>query len=350
MEIEQHLWTLTPDGEAVVLYTFRNSSGASVSVTNLGAAIVAVKVPDRAGLLSDVALGYQDPLSYLSDSAAMGKSVGRVANRIAEGRMTIEGQEYRLEVNSGRNHLHGGSKGFATRLWESRVETNRVVMELFSEDGDQGYPGNLQVEVVFDFDEENTLDITYRAITDQTTPINLTNHLYLNLNGESAGSILDHELQLHCSQALEMNRDQIPTGALLAVKDTPLDFTTFHRLGDGIDAEFNHIRDCKGYDHPLVLDHWKPNILTEVGLLRSPLSGRTVTIRTSQPSVMLYTGNWLAGGCPITKSAARYDDYAGVAVECQNFPDAVNHPTFPSSLLHAGETYCQKISYQFGIY
>ena len=350
VQIEQHVWGMTPEGEAIILYTMRNDKGAEVKISNFGAAIVSVTMPDREGRMADVVLGYKHPEGYFFDGAASGKSVGRCANRIAFGRMTVEGKEYALEVNNGPNHLHGGTKNFANRIWESRVETNRVVMSLLSEDGDQNYPGELNVEAAFDFDDENSLEITYLARTDKTTVVNLTNHVYFNLAGEGSGSILDHQLRLNSSQVLEMNDKQIPTGRLLDAAGTPQDFREFRPFRPGIDSEFNHIRDFKGYDHPFVIDGWKPNILGEVGCLREQTSGRCVTVLSSQPSVMIYTGNWLAGGCPETKSGGRYNDYDGVAIECQNHPDAVNHPEFPSPLLRPGETYCQKIVFRFGTF
>ena len=349
VQIEQHVWGMTPEGEAIILYTLTNGQGAQLRLSNFGAAIVSLTMPDREGRMADVVLGYKHPEGYFYDGAAAGKSVGRCANRIAGGRMTIDGVAYALEINNGRNHLHGGTKNFANRIWESRVETNRVVMSLLSEDGDQGYPGELNVEAVFDFDDDNAVEITYLARTDRTTVVNLTNHVYFNLAGEASGSVLDHELRLNASQALEMDPWQIPTGRRLDVAGTPQDFRTFRAFRPGIDAEFNHIRDFKGYDHPFVVDGWKPNILGEVGTLREPRSGRSVTVLSSQPSVMIYTGNWLAGGCPETKSGGRYADYDGVAMECQNFPDAVNHPDFPSPLLRPGELYCQKIVFRFGV-
>ncbi len=347
IQIEQHVWGATPEGEAIILYTLRNDRGAEVRISNFGATIVSATMPDREGRMADVVLGYARPESYFHDGPAAGKSVGRCANRIALGRMTIDGKAYQLEINNGQNHLHGGTKNFANRVWESRVETNRVVMTLLSEDGDQGYPGELTVEAVFDFDDDNALELTYRARTDRTTVVNLTNHVYFNLAGEASGDILDHELQLHSSQVPEMNEYQIPTGRMLDVEGTPQDFRTFRAFRPGIDAAFNRIRDFRGYDHPFAIDGWKPGILGEAGTLRDPKSGRTVTVLTSQPSVMIYTGNWLAGS-PETKSGGRYEDHAGVAIECQNFPDAVNRPEFPSPLLHPGETYCQKIVFRFG--
>lgn len=350
IEIQQHVWGMTPEGEAIVLYKLRNAKGAEIQLSNYGAAIVSATMPDREGRMADVVLGYKHPEGYFFDGAASGKSVGRVANRIAYGRMTVDGKEYSLEVNNGQNHLHGGMKGFANRIWESRVETNRVVMTLISEDGDQGYPGELCVEAIFDFDDDSALEITYLARTDRTTVVNLTNHVYFNLAGEGSGSVLDHELHLNAHKALEMNERQIPTGKVLDVKGTPQDFTAFRSFRPGIESEFNHIKDFRGYDHPFIIDGWKPAILGEVGVLREPKSGRTVEVLSSQPSVMIYTGNWLSGGCPETKSGGRYADYDGVAIECQNYPDAVNHADFPSPILNPGELYCQKIVFRFGTF
>lgn len=347
----QHIWGSTPEGEGVIMYTMRNSRGSEVQLCNIGAAIVGVKFADRDGNIDDVALGYREPESYIGDGAASGKSVGRVAGRIARGHMVIEGEEYRLEVNNGPNHLHGGSKGFANRYWEGRVETNRVVFSYVAEDMEQGYPGELIVEAIYDFDDEDNLEITYVAKSNKTTVVNLTNHLYWNLHGEASGkSILDHELKLNSSQVLEMDTVQIPTGRLLDVKGTALDFTEWRRFGDEIDSEFNNIRTFRGYDHCFAVDGYKKNILKEVGELRCEATGRRVTILSSSPAAVLYTGNWLAGGCPVTKSGGRYDDYAGVAIECQAYSDAVNHPEFPSIELQAGELYCNKIVFKLGTF
>ena len=351
MEILQHIWGSTPEGEGIILYTMRNSRGSEVQLCNVGAAIVGVKFADRDGHIDDVALGYKDAMSYFGDGAASGKSVGRVAGRIARGLMEIEGVEYRLEVNNGPNHLHGGTKGFANRYWEGRVETNRVVFSYVSEDMEQGYPGELVVEAIYDFDDEDNLEITYLAKSSKNTVCNLTNHLYWNLHGEGSGkTILDHELKLNSSEVLEMDTVQIPTGKLLAVKGTALDFTEGRVFGDEIDSEFNNIRNFRGYDHCFKVDGWQKNILGEVGELRCEATGRKVTVLSSQPAAVLYTGNWLAGGCPKTKSDKYYDDYAGVAIECQAYSDAVHHPHFPSIELQAGELYCNKIVFKLGTF
>ena len=312
MEIEQQIWGATSEGEAVVLYTLRNAAGAEVRLCNVGAAVVSILVPDRDGHLADVALGYKDFRSYFGDPALCGKSIGRVAGCIAYGTMRIDGEEYRLDINGMAGHLNGGVKGFAGRLWESRVETNRVVMSFSSDDGDQGYPGNLQVEAAFDFDEDNALEITYIARTDRTTPVNMACNLLLNLGGEGSGSVLDHELRLNAERVLETDDRLIPTGKLIDVTGTPADFRSLRRLGEGIDSDFDRIRMLRGYDHFFPVDGWRQNILTEVGELRDARSGRRVEILSSQPGVTLYTGNRLGGGCPETKSGGHYRDYDAV--------------------------------------
>lgn len=349
VEIEQNVWGMTPEGEAIILYTLRNDSGAEVRLSNYGAAIVSATMPDREGRMADVVLGYKHPEGYFFDGAASGKSVGRCANRIAFGQMTVEGKEYRLEVNNGVNHLHGGTKGFANRIWESRVETNRVVMSLVSEDGDQGYPGELCVEAVFDFDDDNALEITYLAKTDKTTVVNLTNHVYFNLNGHDSGSVLGHSLTLKASQYLPTDETAIPLDAPQApatVAGTPMDFRTPTALGARINEPFQQLIWGKGYDHCWVID---PDAADgTVAELYSEESGRFVKVSTTQPGIQIYTGNWL-GGSPESKTEGYfYSDRDGVAMECQAFPDTPNRSDFPSVVLRPGDTYERHIAYEFG--
>ncbi len=346
MEIEQRVWGFTEQGEAVILYTMRNAAGATVELTNIGAAIVGVTVPDRNGKLDDVVLGYRDWKSYFGCGAAMGKSVGRFANRIGRGLFTLDGVQYRLACNNGPNHLHGGVDNFANRVWTSRVETNRVVFDLESADGDQGYPSDLSVEAVYDWDDDCSLEITYSAVTRGRTIVNLTNHAYFNLSGEASGSVLDHRLQLNCSRYLASDTTQIPTGELCDVAGTPMDFRHGRRLGEDIGSDFAHLREYKGYDHCFAVDGWQKNRLAEVGVLSDPRSGRRMEILSSQPGIQVYTGNYLAGTAP-GRSGRCYADYDGVALECQNWPDAPNKPGFPSPVLSAGERYVQKIVYRF---
>lgn len=350
VEINQYIYAMNDDGEAIIVYSMSAENGSEVEVCNLGATILSVKVPDRDGAIADVALGFPTLEELSRDIAYVGRSVGRVANRIAQGRMTIDGKEYRLPINSGFNHLHGGTNNFSGRLWESRVETNRVVMTLRSEDGDQNYPGTLDVEAIFDFDEEYSLEITYRAVSDATTVVNPTNHAYFNLSGVAGSTILDHELKLYSSEVLEMGQNQIPTGVVLPTAGTPMDFSEFKSLGEVIEADFNELQLFRGVDHFFVADGWQPSILAENAILRDPKSGRTMTVLSSAPGVVVYTGNWLSTGSATTKSGEHFVDYEGVALECQIHPNAVNTPHFPSIEVAAGELFCQKIVFKFGTY
>lgn len=348
MEIEQSVWGFTEEGEAVILYTMRNSKGAEVQVTNIGAALVSVKVPDRNGEMADVVLGYDRWDSYLNDWAASGKTVGRFANRIARGMFSLDGKDYRLAQNNGPNALYGGVKGFANRWWQSRVETDRVVFSLVSEDGDQGYPGRLHVEVCYDWDDDDTLEITFFAKSEAPTIINLTNHAYFNLAGEGSGSVLGQTLRLNADSYLPCDRTQIPTGELAAVEGTPMDFRTWKPIGRDIDADDEQLGICRGYDHCFPVNGYEKGVLTDVAELYDEASGRVLTVATTQPGVHLYTGNWLEGN-PMSKSGRYYENRYGVALECQNFPDAPNHPDFPPSRLDPDEVYEEHIVYRFGV-
>ncbi|MDR0908107.1 MAG: galactose mutarotase [Rikenellaceae bacterium] len=350
MEITQDVWGVSPEGEVVILYTITNASGASVQLTNLGAAIVAVNVPDREGRMANVALGYRDMASYFGDGPYMGKSVGRYANRMGGAAFTLDGTHYQLPPNEGHNQLHGGAGTLANRVWEARVEGNRVVFAIESPDGDQGYPGNLTVEAAYHWSDECELEIVYTAVTDAPTVVNLTNHAYFNLGseGENSGSVLGHVLQLRASQFVPTRPDSIPTGELWAVEGTPMDFRTAKTLGQDINADYPQITDAAGYDRCWVVDGWQRNILAEVGTLSCPETGRRMTILTSQPGIQLYTGNFLQGS-PVGRSGRPYSNRDGVALECQGFPDAPNHPGFPDQTLRPADRYIQKIVYRFTV-
>eukprot|EP01053_Blabericola_migrator_P005581 Blabericola_migrator_1__5580@NODE_283_length_10404_cov_699_850924_g233_i0_p3_GENE_NODE_283_length_10404_cov_699_850924_g233_i0NODE_283_length_10404_cov_699_850924_g233_i0_p3_ORF_typecomplete_len352_score39_09Aldose_epim/PF01263_20/8_9e94DUF1579/PF07617_11/0_64DUF1579/PF07617_11/3_1e02_NODE_283_length_10404_cov_699_850924_g233_i039665021 len=347
-KFSQRVFGQTPDGQDIIIYTLTNGKGSQIEISTFGAAIVSVRVPDHNGAMADVCLGYKDAATYIHDDAASGKTVGRVTNRIANGRMTIDGKEYQLETNNGPNHLHGGTDGWGNRNWTGKVDGERLFLTLKSDDGDQGYPGEVNAEAIYTFDDNNNLEIEYNATTNKTTPVNMTNHIYFNLSGDGSGTILDHELRLNCAKVLEMNSNQIPTGKLLDTAGTVMDFKNYRAFGPGLHDNFNYLRACRGYDHPFVVDNWKPGKLCDVGELRDPRTGRKVTVKSTQPSVMVYTGNWLGGKDAVAKSGAPYIDYAGVALECQGFPDAVNHPEFPSVVLHPGEKYHHRIIYTFG--
>lgn len=346
--IEQNIWGFTPEGEAVVLYTMTNSGGASVQLTNIGASVVSVRVPDRSGKLDNVVLGYADFNSYFHDGPYMGKTVGRFANRIAYGRFTLDGKTYHLNQNNGGNHLHGGPMGFANRIWNSRVETDRVVFSLFSPDGDEKYPGDLWVEAVYDWNDACELEITLFAKSETPTIVNLTNHSYFNLRSEQAGggAMLEQELQLNASRFLATDARQIPTGEYAPVVGTPMDFTSPKPLGRDIEADYEPLRIGAGYDHCWVVDDWEKGKLCDVGALSDAVSGRRMVIRSTQPGVQIYTGNWLKG-CPPGPEGQEIENRDGVAIECQGFPDSPNIPEFPSPVLRPDDVYEQTIIYHF---
>ncbi len=335
----------SPKGE-ISLFTLINASGASVTVSSLGAGIVAVMVPDREGKLANVALGYKNPADYIADGPCAGKVPGRFANRIARGKFSLDGKEYTLAINNGPNALHGGPEGFQNQIWDSAVEGDSVVFTYHAADGEEGYPGNMTVKAVYTWNDDNELSLVLTAGTDAKTVVNLTNHVYFNLDGEQAGTVLDHEMKIKAARYLPTDDTQIPTGELAPVDGTPMDFTSFKTIGRDIKADFEPLKIGKGYDHCWVLDDYEKGKLQEIAVLQSRKSGRRLTVLTTQPGVQIYTGNWLAG-CPESISGGNYNDYDGVALECQNFPDAPNHPEFPSSVLNPGETFEEAIRFKF---
>lgn len=348
MDIEQRVAGFTPEGDAVIVYTMRNSKGYEVELCNMGAAIVAVRVPDKDGNVGDVALGYENRMDYITEGPCMGKVPGRYANRIAKGFFELDGKEYHLAINNGPNALHGGPTGFHKSLWEGRVEENRVVFAIDSPDGHEGYPSDLYVEAVYDWDEENTLELTLLAQTNGATIINLTNHAYFNLKGAGEGNIKEHTLRLNASHYLPTDQTLVPTGELRSVEGTPMDFRTAKPIGRDMDTEFDALIFGKGYDNCWPIDNYKEGEIQEAALLSEPTSGRTLRVLTDQPAVQVYTGNWLSG-CPMGKGDKRYEDYSGVAIECQGYPDAPNKPQFPCQVLRKGERYERHIIFQFGV-
>lgn len=331
----------------ITLYTLTNSSGAQVVLSSLGAGINKIIVPDKNGKMADVILGYENPCDYDNDGPCSGKTPGRYANRIKHGRITVEGKEYSLPVNNGPNHLHGGPEGFQNKIWDSSIVGDSVVFTRVSPDGEMGYPGQLKATVTYTWDDNNQLTIGYEAVTDAPTFVNLTNHAYFNLSGHDTGSVLNHLLRLNCSRYLPTDPSEAPLGNIDPVAGTPMDFTSPKVIGRDINEDFEALKIGKGYDHCYVVDGWEKGRLSEVATLTDPVSGRTLTISSTQPGAQVYTGNWLTGS-PKGKGGVEYHDYDLVAIECQGFPDAPNHPAFPSQLLTPGETYRQTIIYRFG--
>lgn len=346
--IEQKLWGKTPDGKEIFLYTLTNCQGASVQVSSVGAGIVSVNVPDKNGVIADVVLGYPDPMSYFADGPCAGKIPGRYANRIAKGHFTLDGKEYELPINNGPNHLHGGPQGFQNQVWESRIHEDGVEFLYFSEDGEMGYPADLKAVARYEWSEDNELRLTLTATCDAPTIVNLTNHAYFNLNGEGSGDILSHLLQLNASEYLPTDETLIPLGESAPVAGTPMDFVVEKPLGRDIKEDFPALKYGKGYDNCWVIDGAEKGQLQEAATLYSPESGRVLTVSTTQSGVQIYTGNWLSG-CPVGKCGRSYNDYEGVAIECQNFPDAPNKEDYPSPVLRPGEVYQQAIIFAFSV-
>lgn len=346
MKTEKTLWGTSPCGKEIFRYRITNDSGAYVELSSVGAGIVSVMVPDRNGVLGDVALGYRDALSYFGDGPCMGKIPGRYANRIAKGHFTLDGKVYELPVNNGPNHLHGGPSGFQNQVWDSREKDGGVEFMYFSEDGEMGYPGNLKAVVRYEWSEENELKLILMAETDAPTIVNLTNHAYFNLNGEGSGDVLSHELKLNASEYLPTDETLIPLGETAPVAGTPMDFVNAKPVGRDSREDFPALKYGKGYDSCWVIDGSAGETVRFAAELHSPESGRTLQVYTTQPGVQIYTGNWLEG-CPEGKCGRSYHDYEGIAIECQRFPDTPNNPDYPSAVLRPGEVYHEAIIFAF---
>lgn len=336
----------TSDGTAVDLYVLTNAKGVTAKVMTYGAILTELHVPDRDGKPDDVVLGFDDLGGYLAGHPYFGATVGRVANRIARGRFTLDGKEYRLAVNNGPNALHGGRKGFDKVVWEAEpAEAKDGVAVRFryrSPDGEEGYPGNLSAAVTYTLTDDNALRLDYTATTDKPTPVNLTNHSYFNLAGPRAGDILGHELMLAADKYTPVDDTLIPTGEVRPVRGTPLDFTTPTTIGSRIDQLKG---EPGGYDHNFVLRGGgkQPALAARV---REPKTGRVLEMFTTEPGVQFYTGNFLDGTVK-GKGGVVYGKHAGFCLEAQHYPDSVNHPDFPSTILKPGQTYTQTTVYQF---
>lgn len=333
----------TKEGTMVEQYTLTNAKGATVKFINLGAIITELHVPDRDGKLADVVLGFDDLESYQTKNPFFGCVAGRVANRIAGGKFTLDGVTYKLATNNGPNHLHGGLKGFDKVVWTGKtVGTDGVEFTYVSKDGEEGYPGTLTTTVTYKFNDQNVLSIAYKATTDKATPVNLTQHSYFNLAGHASGDILGHELQIFADQYTAADATLIPTGKLEPVKGTPFDFTTPTPIGKNIAKSGN---DPVGFDLNYVLRTGATR-MRPVAKVKDPTSGRVMECSTSEPGVQLYCGNHLNGTLK-GKGGAMYKQYQGFCLECQHFPDSINRPEFPSVVLRPSDEYRQWTEYKF---
>ncbi|MBD5175132.1 MAG: galactose mutarotase [Bacteroidales bacterium] len=331
----------------ITLVTITNAAGASVTLSSVGAGIVSLIVPDAAGKMADVVMGYANPADYLYDGPCAGKVPGRFANRIDRGHFSLDGKAYQLAINNGPNALHGGPEGFQNQIWHTEIVADNIVRFVYtSPDGEEGYPGKLTATATYEWTEDNQLKLTLTAVTDAPTVVNLTNHAYFNLAGHNAGSVLDHILQLDAHLYLPTDSTLVPIGNLDSVAGTPMDFTTPKALGRDIKADFPALNYGKGYDNCFVIDGWNPGTLRRAAILTDPRSGRAMEVLTTQPGVQIYTGNWLTGS-PAGKDGYTYNDYDGVAIECQALPDSINKPQFPSVVLRQGSEYREIIIFKF---
>lgn len=344
-----------PDGREASVFTLQNSSGFRADITNYGGIITRLFAPDRRGDLADVALGFNDVATYAAQSPYFGAIIGRVGNRIAHGRFSLDGKTYSLVTNNTPGgipcHLHGGTVGFDKVFWQAtpakRDKQSALRLRHTSPDGDEGYPGTLTVEVMYSLTPDNGLRIDYTATTDAATPVNLTNHAYFNLRGEGRGDILDHEVTLQAARYTPLNVGQIPTGAIASVGGTPLDFTTPHRIGARIDAPHEQMRFGHGYDHNFVLDS-QSGVLAPAGTVYEPTSGRVLEVLTTEPGVQLYSGNFLEPSM-VGKSGQPYGRRSGFCLETQHYPDSPNQSAFPTIILRPGTTYQSTTIYRFSV-
>lgn len=339
------------DDRQTGLYILTNKNGSELTVTNYGAKIVSLMVPDKKGDFIDVVLGHNTIDEYMtSEEAYFGAVCGRTANRIANGQFTLDGETYQLAVNNGPNSLHGGIKGFNAVVWEVKELTDqRIELFYLSADGEEGFPGNLSVTVTYTLTDDNALDIRYKATTDKPTILNLTNHSYFNLSGQGDPCIGDHLLQLNADSYLPTDSTAIPYGEAQPVKGTPFDFTEPHAIGDRIDDDFEQLHFGKGYDHNYLLN--KKNSEGEyarAGDCLSPKTGIKMEIYTTEPGMQLYTGNWMTGNFS-GKLGKRYPARSAVCFETQHYPDSINHPDYPSVVLKPGETFESRTTYRFVI-
>ena len=339
----------TPDGAEITLFTLSNDHNLEVSIINFGGAITSIKVPDRNDVIGDVVLGYDTLDEYVRNPRFFGGLIGRHANRIANGKFSLNGVAHQLAQNNGANHLHGGTKGYDKRVWsaEGRRAGDSVGVRLsyLSKDGEENYPGNLKVSVDYVVNNDNELRIEYRATTDEDTIVNLTNHSYFNLAG--SGDILEHQLMINADSFTPVSKDLIPTGEIRQVAETPMDFRKPATIGSRINEPFDQLGFTGGYDHNYVLRE-SANPLRLACKLREESSGRTLEVFTTQPGLQFYSGNFLDGSLK-GRGGVAYEKYAGLCLETQGFPDAPNHANFPSTVLRVGEVYDEVAVFRFSV-
>ncbi len=338
------------DGQHIQLYKLTNKNGMEVNISTYGGVVQSLKVPDKNGKFDDVVLGYDSVDGYVSDKSFFGALIGRYGNRIAHGKFSLDGKTYSIPLNDGQNTLHGGTKGFNKKEWTAKEapgsKAQSLTLTYLSKDGEEGYPGNLNVKVVYTLTDNNELKIQYDATTDKDTVLNLTNHSYFNLSGAGSGDILGHELTLHASKFTPVGSSLIPTGELRSVKGTPFDFTHSTAIGSRIDQDDEQLKFGKGYDHNWVLDAGMTTDPKPAAEVYDPKSGRVMQVLTTEPGIQFYTGNFLDGSAH-GKGGRIYNRRFALCLETQHFPDSPNQPSFPTTELKPGQKYHSITIYKF---
>ena len=334
-------------GQPVYLYTLTNSNGATMKVTNYGARVTSLMVPNEDGEMVDVVLGFDNLQDYLDNHTYFGAIVGRYGNRISNGKFTLNGEQYSLVRNNMDNHLHGGYKGFDQRVWRGEaVKTSEgpgVRLNYLSKDGEEGYPGNLQVTVTYKLTNDNEFVFDIKATTDEATVVNLTNHNYYNLNGAKSDA-MDHDLMINADKFTPIDDEWIPTGEIASVEGTPMDFTTPTKVGKRINEDYKQLKNGAGYDHNYVLNGGSG--MDTAATAYSPATGIIMKVYTDQPGVQFYSGNFLDGSL-VGKDDIKYKKRYAICLETQHFPDSPNHPNFPSTVLRPGEVYETTTVFEF---
>ena len=343
-KVTESVFGKTPDGTAVDVYTLQDGA-ITARIMSYGARVLSLETPDRNGKVADIVLGYDTLAPYLHDGTYFGSVPGRYANRIGNAEFTLDGKQYHLIKNDGQNSLHGGPHGFATKVWKGRIVPHGVEFTLVSPDGDSGYPGTLTAHVRYTL-EHNALKIEYSATTDKDTVVNLTNHSYFNLSGEGSGNILGELLTVNADRYTPIDAGLIPTGELAPVSGTPFDFRKPTAIGARINDDNEQLHLAHGYDQNFVLNG-KPGTLSEAARVVDPNTGRVLVVKTTQPGLQFYTGNFLFG--VRGKNGHVYQRHDGFALETQHFPDSPNHPKFPSTELKPGQTYHETTVFEFQV-
>ena len=346
MGIIEKFYGTTKNNEEVNMYTIKNNSNMEVDIISYGATIVSIRVPDKDGNIDDVALGYDTLEAYENGDKYLGALIGRCGNRIKNASFKLNGKEYNLAKNNGNNHLHGGNTGFDKVVWNVEiVEENKLKLSYLSRDGEENYPGNLKVNVCYSLNDNNELKIEYYATTDEDTLVNLTNHSYFNLGGESSGNILNEKILINADKFTVTDAESIPTGELRDVLNTPMDFRTLKVIGDNIDSDYEQIRFGQGYDH-----NWMLNSNGDINILAAKvvdeISGRIMEVYTTSEGVQFYSGNFL-DGTGSSKNGNGYNKRSGLCLETQFIPDSINHDNFSSCILKVNEEYRHTTIYKF---